>query len=93
MDTPDRNLGREGRLLITVRMTSVEGLAVHPARVGTEVPCSKLPAESTQARIDFYTGLFEAPLQFFDDFVQVVFHGRLPSTRKQAHAQTQGSSV
>jgi hypothetical protein len=52
-----------------------------------------LPAESTEARIDVYAGLFEAPLQFFDDFVQIVSHGWLPSTRKQAHAQTQGSFV
>ena len=93
MDTSDRSLGKEGRLLITVRMTSVEGLAVHPARVGTEVARDKLPAESTEARIDVYAGLFEAPLQFFDDFVQIVSHGRVPSTRKQAHAQTQGSLV
>lgn len=50
-----------------------------------------MPAEGTQARIDVYAGLFETPLQFFDDFVQVFCHGGLPSTRKQAHAQTQGS--
>ena len=52
-----------------------------------------MPAEGTEARIEVYAGLFEAPLQFFDDLVQVFSHGRLPSTRKQAHAQTQGSFV
>jgi hypothetical protein len=91
MDTSERSLGKEGRLLITVRMASVEGVAVHPARVGTEVPRGKLPAKSPEARIDVYAGLFEAPLQFFDDFVQTFSHDGLPSTRKQAHAQTQGS--
>jgi len=37
MDTSDRSLGKEDGLLITVRIASVEGLAEHAARVGTEV--------------------------------------------------------
>ena len=91
MDTSGRSLGREGRLLITVGVASVEGLAVHPAHIGTEVSCGKLPAECPEAGFERHTGLFEPSLEFFDDFVEFVSHLRLPSTRKQAHAQTHGS--
>ena len=93
MDTSGRSLGNQGALLIAIRVTPAEGVAMHAARVGTEVARGKLPTEGAETRIHFNAGLFEAPFQLFYDFVQVFSHGRLPSTRKQEHAQTQGSSV
>jgi hypothetical protein len=57
-------------------MTSVERLAVHPARIRTEIPRGKLPAERAEAWVDLDAGLFETPLQLFDDIVHIVF---LPS--------------
>jgi len=61
-------------LLITIRIASVEGLAVHPAGIGAEIPRGELPAECSEARIELDAGLFEAFLQFFDEFVEILFH-------------------
>ena len=73
MDTSERSLGKEGRLLITVRMAPAKGLALHAARLWTEITRSKLPAESAEARVDLDAGLFESPLQFLDPFTDLLF--------------------
>jgi hypothetical protein len=69
----------------------VKGLAEHPARIGAEITRGELPTKGGKARIELQAGLFEATFQFFHDFVEILLHDSLPSTRKQPHAQMQGS--
>jgi hypothetical protein len=59
----------------------MERSAVHAACVRTEIPLCELPAEGSQARVDFDARLFKTPLQLLDDFVDLFSFHSFPSLR------------